>query len=214
MNDVGDLGRRVATRRRALGLSEAEVAERAGMDPHFVASLEHRASPQLSRSALWRLAGALDTTVDTLVGGGMEVPPGRNHEVGRPALAPMGRAECLHLLRPGGIGRVVFVEARGPVALPVNFSILNDDVVFRSHPSPALAAALQRGPVSFEVDHLDEALAEGWSVLVTGEGRVVTDPEELLAADRSRVMPWAGGVRRQLVRLMAGSVTGRRILHR
>jgi len=65
--------------------------------------------------------------------------------------------------------------------------------------------------VSFEVDHLDEALAEGWSVLVSGEARVVTDPGELAAVSALGVAPWAGGDRDSYVRIIASEVTGRRI---
>jgi len=33
--------------------------------------------------------------------------------------------------------------------------------------------------VSFDVDHIDDALGEGWSVLVSGDARLATGPAEL-----------------------------------
>jgi len=211
MSNVGDLGRRVGERRRALGLSEEEVAERAGMHPSYVAMLEQSGSPQLTRAALWRLSAALETTVEALSGAGALAPPGGTAPTGRPVLRRLKDDECQRLISAGGVGRVVFDEARGPVALPVNFKMLGDDVVFRTTASAPFAAAIARGPVSFEVDHIDDALTEGWSVLLTGDGHTISDPEELAVAERLGVSPWAGDTRNVYVRLHPSVVTGRRI---
>jgi transcriptional regulator with XRE-family HTH domain len=211
MSDVGDLGRRVAERRRRLGLSTEEVAERAGMDPLYVQALETRTSPELSHSGLYRLATALETTVDFLTGSRVEVPPGRSDPTGRPLLEVLDRAECVERIRPGGVGRVVFVEDRGPVALPVNYRTLEGSVVFRTALNLELDLALGRGPVSFEVDHIDEALVEGWSVLVSGWGHVVVAADELRLVQTLGVTPWAGGERDIYVRIVPTTHTGRRI---
>jgi transcriptional regulator with XRE-family HTH domain len=213
MSTVGDLGRRVAERRRGLGLSPDDVAARAGMDPSYFAALESSPSPQLSRSALVRLATALETTVDVIAGSGVEAPPGRGNPIGRPALEPIEHTECAALIRAGGVGRVVFCEERGPVALPVNFRTLDGDVVFKTALNSALDSALERGPISFEVDHIDEALVEGWSVLLTGWGHVVVDAAERGRIEELGVTPWAGGERRICVRIVPTGLTGRRIRH-
>ena len=47
--------------------------------------------------------------------------------------------------------------------------------------------------ISFEVDHLDEALTEGWSVLMSAEGRVVSDPTEQANGED----PWRGSLGRR-----------------
>ena len=211
MSNVGDLGRRVAERRRELGLSPEDVADRAGMDPAYLRMLETSPSPQLSRPALWRLAAALETTVDSITGGGTQAPPGRGRPGARPALDTLDRDECRELIRRGGVGRVVFTEPRGPVALPVNFRILDDDVVFRTMSDSPLVAPVRQERISFEVDHLDEALTEGWSVLISGSAHVVDDPDELAQAESLGVAPWAGGPRDTYIRIVTGEVTGRRI---
>ena len=72
----GDLGRRVARRRQELGLTQADVAERADMAPEFVAYLEPQPS-ELGDAPLNRLANALQTTSTHLLGGGQDRPPGR-----------------------------------------------------------------------------------------------------------------------------------------
>lgn len=70
-----DLGRRAAARRGELGLTQEEVAGLVGMDPGYVAYLEEYA-PRMTRQALYRLALALNTTQDDLLGIGTDVPPG------------------------------------------------------------------------------------------------------------------------------------------
>ncbi len=210
-NDVGDLGRRVSERRRELGLSVEAVAERAGMDPSYVRTLEANPSPQLTRAALWRLAAALETTMDLVTGGGTQAPPGRAQPSPRPVLDLLDRDSCVALIAPGGVGRIVFCESRGPVALPVNFRILDGDVIFRTATLPELTSNLGLGHTSFEVDHIDEALAEGWSVLISGEGHVIVDPSELAQAQAAGVTPWAGGERDVYVRIAPREVSGRRI---
>ena len=87
----------------------------------------------------------------------------------------------------------MFGTDRGPVAVPVNYRMLGDDVVFRTGEETSLAAAAARQPVSFEVDHLDDALREGWSVLVSGHAHVVSDTAELAEVTALGIAPWAGG---------------------
>lgn len=214
VSNVGDLGRRIATRRGELGLSPEELAGRAAMDPGYIRSLESSPAPLPSRSALWRLAAALDTTLEALTGGGMEVSPGnRSTPSVRPILQPLDREECLAALGSGGVGRIVFIEARGPVALPVNFGLLDGDVVFRTEPMPTLTSYATQTKVSFEVDHLDEALAEGWSVLISGEASEIVDPAEREKVEALGITPWAAGERDVYIRIISHEITGRRIRH-
>ena len=97
------------------------------------------------------------------------------------------------------------------VAVPVNYRILGDDIVFRTSESGSRAAAARQPRVSFSVDHIDDALAEGWSVLASGEAAVITDPAGLEGASRLGIEPWAGGQRDLLIRLTPRESTGRRI---
>ena len=64
--------------------------------------------------------------------------------------------------------------------------------------------------MSFEVDRVDEAMSEGWSVLVTGRLRRVS-PDELRRLENLGVEPWAGGPRSVYLRLELREVSGRRI---
>ncbi|MFI6495562.1 pyridoxamine 5'-phosphate oxidase family protein [Streptomyces sp. NPDC050564] len=66
---------------------------------------------------------------------------------------------------------------------------------FRTAPD-AVPATAAGALVAFEVDHIDEALSQGWSVLVRGRARAVREPD---AVERLEALaysgPWAGGER-------------------
>jgi transcriptional regulator with XRE-family HTH domain len=210
-NDPGDLGRRVAHRRAALGLDVEEVAARAGMAPGYVEYLESHPA-EVPYPAVVRLALALEMSAPELLGAGVELPPGQGRH-GRPAarLEQLTRTECRAFLGEGGIGRVVFDDARGPVAVPVNYRMAGDDIVFRTTALSSLRGAGYTGRVSFEVDHIDDAMRQGWSVLVTGSAREVHDADELRALEGLGVEPWAGEDRPVYLLIEPKIVSGRRI---
>jgi hypothetical protein len=78
------------------------------------------------------------------------------------------------------------------------------------------AGARARGPwlagPSPEVDHIDEALCQGWSVLVRGPAHRVAHPAELRRLQEDAVVwPWPGGEGEVYVRIVPREITGRRI---
>lgn len=211
--DPGSFGRRVVARRRALGLSEDDVAKRAGIHPTYLAYVESHADSQPSAATRARLAAALETNVAWLQGAGAGSPPGaESPPPGTPRLETLERDDCLALLRPGGVGRAVFDGNRGPLALPVNYRVLDDRVVFRTGEGSIADAVRRSGSMNVEVDHLDEELGEGWSVLVSGDAELLDDPHVLQEIEQQGVVPWAAGDRPLVVRLDLQAVTGRRIL--
>lgn len=207
----GDLAHRVAHRRHELGLTFEEVARRAGMDPGYLDRLEHRSDIAITRGAFGRLAAALETTVGYLQGGEIDRPPGHGRAGAHPHLDILSTEECEAHLAGGGVGRFVFLAEQGPVALPVNFRVADGDVVFRTRSEGTLAAAAGT-TVGFEVDHIDDAMSEGWSVLITGDARLIDDPTELDGLiDIDDIEPWPGGRREALMRIETIRISGRRI---
>jgi nitroimidazol reductase NimA-like FMN-containing flavoprotein (pyridoxamine 5'-phosphate oxidase superfamily) len=206
--DVSDLGRRIAHRRTELGLSCAEMARRAGMDEGYVQYVEEQAA-HLTVGAVWRLAGVLSTTPSALLGSGVERPPGQGEPGPAPVLSELDTVECRQLIAPGGIGRVALSTREGMNVIPVNFAVIDGAVVFRTAERGLLDI---EGQASFEVDRLDPAMREGWSVLVVGSLARVTDPDELAELRKADVVkPWAGGSRESYMRIVADRITGRRI---
>jgi nitroimidazol reductase NimA-like FMN-containing flavoprotein (pyridoxamine 5'-phosphate oxidase superfamily) len=142
--------------------------------------------------------------------------PGRDSPAPGPAararvLRTLSPAECFDLLEAGGVGRVGFTSAGEIMMLPVTFAVTGKTIVFRTAPD-TLLARYANAPVSFEVDHLDHALHEGWSVLVHGHAHQVTDERAVQRLeDGMRLEPWAPGARDVYVRIVPTQITGRRI---
>jgi nitroimidazol reductase NimA-like FMN-containing flavoprotein (pyridoxamine 5'-phosphate oxidase superfamily) len=206
----GDLARRVAERRREIGSTREDVALRAGMQSGYLDYLEHSPNAALAPEALLRLAAALGPHAGFLTGGHVARPPGPGRSGPHPHLDVLSREECELHLAGGGVGRFVFLAPQGPVALPVNFRYLDGDVLFRTRPRGALAAAAGT-TVSLEVDQIDEPMSEGWSVLVTGRARLIVDPTELEQFADLGIDPWPGGRREALIRIESEAISGRRI---
>jgi transcriptional regulator with XRE-family HTH domain len=206
-----DLGRRIREHRDKAGLSLDEAAAGAGMAASYLTYLETSPDAAPTPAALARLAAALGTTTRSITGAGLDLPPGMGPGAKRPVLDTLGARQCREYLGDGGIGRFLFSEDRGPVAVPVNFRMLGDDIVFRTAPGNSIADGVAQQRVSFEVDHLDEALGEGWSVLVSGHAHTVTGQAELAEVSALAVMSWAGQDRGSYVRIVPAVMTGRRI---
>jgi len=123
-------------------------------------------------------------------------------------------AKCRELLGGGVFGRVAVCTPEGPRILPVNYSIVNESVVFRTSPTGVVATHNWGSQIAFEVDHADYADHRGWSVLATGRGQRVEDADELAHIKRTwDPRPWAGGARPLYVRLAWDELTGRRLGH-
>jgi transcriptional regulator with XRE-family HTH domain len=208
--DPGDLSKRVARRRAELHLSAAQVAARAGLSLRYLEYVEnYPARPDAA--VLRRLAAALQTTPAALLGGGSQVPPGYGRLAGPPAVTRLMPAECHRLIAAGGIGRIAFCTTSGPAVLPVNFAMVAGTIVIRTAEGTAVDGHADEH-VAFEVDHIDEALSQGWSVLVRGRAHRVAHPAELQIVRRDAALwPWPGGDRDVYVRIIPDSITGRRI---
>jgi hypothetical protein len=63
-----------------------------------------------------------------------------------------------------------------------------------TQPRPAGPAAAVGMDIAFEVDHVDEAMSQGWSVLVVGPASVAIEPDAVRRlAEHAHTEPWAGG---------------------
>jgi hypothetical protein len=132
-------------------------------------------------------------------------------------MAEIGRAEALDLLASVPIGRIVFTRHALPAIRPVNHIVDQDDIIIRTHEGAALtAAAEQAGPsgvvVAYEADSIDPETRLGWSVVVTGYARLITDPAA--AAEYQRLLhPWVDQDMDYTVRIRPDLVTGYRLVH-
>ena len=128
----------------------------------------------------------------------------------------LDRDESLRLNSPGGIGRIAYTSRFGPTVLPVNYTLYEGAIVFRTAENGPLDQDLRTGiegadyEVAFEIDDIDMSGEMGWSVLIQGPAHHVTGPERN-AVFAACAEPWAPGDRELLVRISPSHVTGRRI---
>jgi len=118
--------------------------------------------------------------------------------------------ECHEQLVSCSVGRLAFIDDDGPLILPVNFTVVEGAVVFRTSAHNTIASHVNGKVVAFEVDDVDDFLQVGWSVLVRGRAHFAESVHDI-PADR-RPTPWAEGIRSLLVQISIDSVSGRRVL--
>ena len=208
--DPGDLSKRLTRRRTELRLSTAQVAARARISRRYLEYLERYPSAP-GAGVLRRLAAALWTTPAALLGAGAETPPGHGPRPDPVVVQKLTPAECRHLIAQGGIGRIAFSTVSGPVVLPVNFTVVGGSIVVRTNPGTLIEAHGDER-AAFEVDHVDEVLRQGWSVLILGQAHRVLQSGELRhVQEEATILPWPGGDRDVYVRIVPDQITGRRI---
>ena len=124
----------------------------------------------------------------------------------------LDRRECLELLATVPVGRIGVSIAALPVILPVNFALVGTSIVIRTVPGTKLDAATRHAVVAFEVDSYVPDGSTGWSVLVQGYCREVTDRDERAALAASAPSAWAfgEGIADRFVLIDTSFVSGRR----
>jgi nitroimidazol reductase NimA-like FMN-containing flavoprotein (pyridoxamine 5'-phosphate oxidase superfamily) len=124
-------------------------------------------------------------------------------------LRHLSREECLTLLEHALIGRIGYVVDGLAVILPVNFVLFDDDIVFCTAKGGTLAWLTNRTRVAFEVDESRPADREGWSVLIHGSAREVTDPDQLEVLRRGPLHSWVRTPAEHWVRITVETMSGR-----
>jgi nitroimidazol reductase NimA-like FMN-containing flavoprotein (pyridoxamine 5'-phosphate oxidase superfamily) len=135
----------------------------------------------------------------------------RHQELGERGLHPLSESECWRLLGSHDLGRIAFMVDEWPQVFPVNYSVHEDAVLFRSAPG----AKATHGPGSracFEIDGWDDRAGIGWSVMVQGTIRDITEAadEQAPGLRQMSTHPAAPGIRNLLLALVASRVSGRR----
>ena len=128
----------------------------------------------------------------------------------------LSEEQCLKLIAGGGVGRIAYHSRFGPAVLPVNYALQDGAVVFRTAQNGPLDEDLRTGitgadyKVAFEIDSIDLASRQGWSVLIQGPASHVAGADEE-AVRRAGVESWAPGERELFVRIVPSRITGRRV---
>jgi len=128
-------------------------------------------------------------------------------------LEGLSEKECLDLLRETSVGRIAFVVDDFPVALPVNYRVLERGdrvwILLRTEPGNIIDEAPLR--VAFQIDGVDYYRRGGWSVLVRGTLRHLDAREIVEARAAADPEPWVEHDRDAWLVVAPVAVTGRRL---
>jgi len=121
-------------------------------------------------------------------------------------------ATCRGLLSSGVVGRAAVTTPDGPRIFTVNYSVVDEAIYFRTTPDSVLGTYACDSPLSFQVDNFDYEYHRGWSVMATGLGEAVEEPDELTHVRAVwEPRPWAAGDRPLYIRLAWDELSGRQL---
>lgn len=129
---------------------------------------------------------------------------------GERVLRELSESENAERLATVSLGRVG-VLGSVPAILPVNFALLDHDVVFRTDRGAKLSMAVYESLVVFEADDIDSQRRTGWSVVVLGHAEIVTDRSTLARVDSLPLEHWLPGLD-AVVRIRPVRMTGRELI--
>jgi len=89
--------------------------------------------------------------------------------------------EAMRLLAGISYGRVVFTIKSLPAIRPVNHVVDEGRIIIRTRLTAAISTAVRSNGgvvVAYEADSIDLQSHTGWSVVVTGRARTITDPDQ------------------------------------
>lgn len=117
--------------------------------------------------------------------------------------------ECRSFLASGEMGRVAVSTPLGPRIIPVNYTVADNSIIFRTTPYSLLGTYARNANLAFEVDQID-AQHRGWSVVAVGRANMVEDIDELheIRAEWDP-KPWVGGTRLTYFRMPWSELSGR-----
>jgi hypothetical protein len=109
-------------------------------------------------------------------------------------LVDLDPSDALALLTGAVFGRVVFTHRALPAIRPVNHIVDDGLIIIRTRLVTKLSSAVaDQLPyptvVAYQADQIDPVARTGWSVVVTGIARPVTDPERVARYERL-LHPW------------------------
>ncbi|MFC7493571.1 MULTISPECIES: pyridoxamine 5'-phosphate oxidase family protein [unclassified Nocardioides] len=117
--------------------------------------------------------------------------------------------DCWGLLEDEEIARIAWAGPDGVAIVPVNYTVSDGALWFRTQPYTTLARRCTHGTVTLEVDHLDRRTRAAWSVVVTGTAErvpVQDVPDHLVGMEI-----WPAGPASLFIRVTPHEVTGRRL---
>ena len=120
----------------------------------------------------------------------------------------LSQADCWATLATANVGRLAVRVGADIDIVPVNFTVNDRAIYFRSAPGDKLAELAAEPTVAFEADGHDKTTY--WSVLVHGEAERLSDESAIEASGVLDLVTITTSVKSNFVRISARAITGRR----
>jgi Pyridoxamine 5'-phosphate oxidase len=129
------------------------------------------------------------------------------------ALEQLNRSEALKLLGSVSLGRLVFTHQALPAVRPVNHLVVSESIIVRATAGAAITSAADSNGVvvAYEADEIDSDTRLGWSVIVVGTARLMTD-DVAATRYRARLRPWIAGAVDDVITISTDLVSGYRLV--
>jgi hypothetical protein len=125
----------------------------------------------------------------------------------------LSTAECLKHLERGGVGRLAFNTPEGLRIVPLNYVTNGDVIAFRTVADSELGTYGEGAEAVFEIDDVDHAAEEGWSVVAFGRLERPSEADEVWDIHGWRnPTPWSGEHRSFHLKLRWNRLTGRHVV--
>jgi hypothetical protein len=118
--------------------------------------------------------------------------------------------DCFDLLRAQTVGRLAVSIRDLPDIYPINYTVDRGGIVFRTAAGTKLAGAVLGRGVAFEIDGVDDAAGEAWSVIVKGHAVEITAMYELVDSMALPLFSWHAAPKHHFVLIEPVEITGRR----
>src|SRR6218665_1455750 len=116
--------------------------------------------------------------------------------------------ECWELLELAPMGRIALAAGGEIDIFPINFSVHDGALYFRTAPGTKLVELTVNPQVALEIDGWDAG--EAYSVVVKGEAERLEHAVEIDAAEQLPLTPWVPTLKYRWVRIRPSSLSGRR----
>jgi nitroimidazol reductase NimA-like FMN-containing flavoprotein (pyridoxamine 5'-phosphate oxidase superfamily) len=128
----------------------------------------------------------------------------------QPTTTMLSEDECWELLSRQRIGRLATAVGGEPEIFPLNYAVADRRAYIRTSPGTKLAELAVNARVALETDVVSDDRAE--SVVLKGTAEILESDADLLGAEATGLVPYAGSDKDVWVRITPTEVSGRRIV--
>jgi nitroimidazol reductase NimA-like FMN-containing flavoprotein (pyridoxamine 5'-phosphate oxidase superfamily) len=120
--------------------------------------------------------------------------------------------QCWEFLEGNELGRLALVVAGRPDIFPVNYTVHDGEIYFKTAEGTKLASVMANHEVAFEIDGYIEETNEAWSVVLVGLARALNHDAEVDLASTLPLFPWNLDPKRRYVVIEPTEMSGRRFV--